>query len=957
MFSPSGTSDQYKCFLTLNNRELLIGTKDGKVIKRRLKDEIMDLGFNSSSENIYYSVLEEEPRILFKVDGKIRSIKKLDSNNILILSHLGGIFRYDTTLDIYVTINEESKNSYDRMWNLIIIDENNFITTGSRGSIYLWIYDGGNFESKTYKISEHSFFCINWINKKHHKLLVNNYRGESFIISINGNELIEEKNFRMTSNLQDFIIYEDYLISVNYYGKISIYTFQETTPQEVMNFELDSSQGNNVMRSKETGEILIGTGRKLIMIDKNFQEVLELDIGIEQIIHYGDIELFLTESDLVRINFEKATPPIEISDYKYKKFGLVGDSQTGKTSFCRFLGTGIGEAEASSRGTHVWSISLEEEEGLFSDPIHDRRILYFDLAGQETEHFTYFPKIYDSDVILLFYHAERADTFTNAIAYYEELREYNKHAKFFFIQTHSDAGQRVLLRTIEREFDRVGVNFNTQLIKLDNKSGNGFDQYKQRIIDNLEWEATPITFRLPIYDKVEGIIHSFYLDESEVQISVKELSELVKLDEKRLDKILRSFYDQGYFDYLINKGVVLINHQGYTNMSSMVANLIAQEGGFASTALIYNNLVKDANDVIFINNILTYYRNNNICLIFKEGEIAFETLIFKRKLHESFRADILQRYPIPNNLTKLEYKNYFINISELILFLNHLHLSLLSICKKKVLLQTNEADGAFLYIEINKKIGSNGILSCSFGLNKNNTVLSTDIIEKITRFFWTLLEDNLINLSVEESYPVVENSQEEGKIILKRILNHPCERPYLDFKKEIDLGSNLRVAEYLKDIIALTNSAYFSKGLGLLAVGIVEKDCEITSFQGIEDISNLEQRTSQIIEQYLNFGPNLEFVPININTLFEWQIAGDIPITIPFKEEHKNTENQDQIVLIIFKRINYRVCDLKKEILFQKHNKTKKYYPGMSWIRLSSHTYSLSEPKRMILREENSSFL
>ena len=941
---------KFQCSLLLENGMIFIGSDDGKVFQNKLLevDEIP----NTSKNDTYTSILKNAKHEILSLDGVIRSIQELNDEEIIILSSFGGIIIYNLNDKTNQLVNEEVPyDSSFKRWRLLVINEDQFITIGNWGSIELWYKENSQFLNIiSYNPYKHASFCIEWLNRETKEIIINNYVGESIIYEVRINELIEQQRIDLERNIQKLITFEEYLIAVNYYGEVSIYNKKEDF-KEVTNFQIDPSRGNWIQESKETGKILIGTNKKLLLLDKKFEDVEELDIGIKQILSYGSNDIFLTDNDVVKLNYSKAKPPSEIRDYKFKKVSLVGNSQTGKTSFCSYLDNQEGDAPLSTYGTHLWSIPYEESQ--FSWFQEDKRILYLDLAGQEEEHFTYFPKILDSDVILLFYQGIRQDTFEQAIKYYKELKPKCKKAKFYFIQTFSDQLQRVRDSTIRQEFDKLNIDYETQLIKVDNSSGTGFDEYHDKVLNKLEWESTPITYRLPLFDTIESIIHDFYVKGTENEIELSTLSDVINLDKNRTENIIELYYSKGFIDYLVEEKTIIINHKKYAQIQSLVANVIVQKDGKASREVIYKEIAETQQDVIFIDNILKYYRQNKIGAIFKEGDPNKEVFIFPRKLKDSINIDKGIEKSLTERSIDFRHKKIKIDVAEVISFLNQFPLTLRNISKTELLLERNDSndDSIFVYIALNKRTESDDIFYSSIRI-PIEIQIDKGIQDALTNFFWNHLGQNICDFSLKESEKTCIPSNEGVPEILKKILNHPCERPYLDFKLLLDLSTSTKQAEFIKDVIALTNMGYNCGNNSYLIVGVEEKHCKIKSFKDVEKFRVLEQQISQIINQNIEFCTLSEIIPLKINDIFQWQQKDEISEKIPFKENHKETTSEDRIMIIKLNRVPNSVCDLSRDFTFKNENgRPDKFNKGTSWMRTSSHTYKIGEYKRKILRK------
>ncbi|MHA1723367.1 MAG: RNA-binding domain-containing protein [Promethearchaeota archaeon] len=952
IFDPYYEEERYNCCCLLSNDEILIGTTKGKVIKRKLKpiEDIKNL--EQTLDNDFIGLLDDNSEVILTFSGVIRSIQKISKTKCIILSSFGGIQIYDLISKDFEIINIERNEKHSKAWRLLVLDEFNFVTVGNYGQIIHWdIKDTVN-KNCIYR-DRHAFFCLDWYDRDAKIFFMNNYIGTCYLWKFENNEIIELNKSFLEGNIQKIEILDDYLLAITYSGKICAYLKNNATHRKVFEFNIRPSTGNWIYYSNLKNQIIAGTDDNLIYIDGNFQGVKELNISAKQIIEYYDIILILTNDNLVLPNYNKASPPITLRNYKYKKIGLVGDSQVGKTSFCKYLEQGDGSSIQSSFGIHVWSIPFSNSidgDGIFENL--ERRILYFDLAGQKGEHFTYFPKIYNSDIILLFFQAIKPETFDQAINYYKELKEECPNAKFYFIQTFSEQRSRVRKDTISREFSALGLNIKEHLIELSSTTGKGYDIYQSKVLDTLEWNSAPAVFRLPIFDDFEAIIHDFYKNRTFDRLELNELKALISLDEKRLNLVAKSYYEQGYFDYIEDEKLILINNQEYAQIQSDIANLIAQNNGYANKNYIYESLDPDKKYITYITNILNYYRDNKVIAIFKEDDSNKETFIFPKKLKEdiTINQDILPL--LPRNHYNFEYTNFEVKIEELLNFFNEYPLNLKLLSKKELILIGDQPNNPVVVdCKYNREF-SDSCKSLSLGVKKvapEDYKMEREILNKIHIY----LKDHISDLSFKGEISFLVEDLQDDENVLKKILNNPHERPYFDFKRELDLTNNENIMKFLKNVIALSNMAFLNFNIAFLIIGIEEENGNIIKLHDVSEIGNLEQQISQKIREYLFNHPNYEIINIKISDLYKWQCNGEIPDTIPFTTNQKSNECNEKIVIVKLKKIPRKVCEIKKEISFtNKRGKTVIYKEGDSWMRIGSHTYRITENYREIIRNK-----
>jgi hypothetical protein len=258
-------ADEFQCCLVLESGIIFIGTTSGKVFESQLIEEEKISNFEFKSNINYESVLKDDLKEILTMDGKIRSIERLNNEEIIILSHYGGIMLYNLNSKTNQLINKEFSSARSNKWRLLVIEEDIFIIVGNYGLVEIWYKEDNQFQYKVMTSSKHASFCIDWINREEKTILINNFSGETFIYQFENLELIEQQQLSLDWNLQKSIIFEDYLVAVNFYGSVSIYNMVDEF-KKVTEFQIDSSTGNYVQKSQELNRILIGSDRKLLIL-------------------------------------------------------------------------------------------------------------------------------------------------------------------------------------------------------------------------------------------------------------------------------------------------------------------------------------------------------------------------------------------------------------------------------------------------------------------------------------------------------------------------------------------------------------------------------------------------------------------------------------------------------------------------------------------------------------------
>ncbi|MHA1757359.1 MAG: RNA-binding domain-containing protein [Promethearchaeota archaeon] len=929
----SDEEEKFTCCYVLSNSEILIGTNKGRLLLGLINlDVLKNQGF---SNNKMINVLKNEPteKYSFQNNGAIRTIKELDADNLIILNELGGIIVYKKNLEECYQIQENLGGKYNKHWNLLVLNENNFITIGNYRQIKHWKREGDKFKFNLISSNGSAIFFIEWFDKNNNLFFTNDFKGKTDLWKFEGDKIYNINSFNIIGNLQHCVILDNkYMIGTTYHGEICIYNIKNQRLTVLESFLFSLYKGNYVWSSNELNKIVIGRDSNLILLSKEFSEIHEMEIEGKQIFSIKGVDLILTSKTIVRPNYSKQELFTDLIEYKYIKIGLVGDSGVGKTCFCKYLESEIFEETKSSFGKHVWTISLEEQ----------RKLLLYDLAGQKSELYTFFPMIQDSDIIFIFFKGNDTHTFDQAVSYYKELNQKCPTTTFYFIQTFSDERPRVRDFYIKEKFDEMKLDINEHLFKISSKNGEGFDSIRNKIFNKFDWSKAHVIQRLRIFNIVEEKLHDLYKDQVK-KITINNFSEIIEhiIDTFRLEKIIDFFSKLGFIEYISEDKEIIINDEEYSILYSEIPEYIDQKGGYVYT----NDLIKDLGDnkikKKYIKNILQYYKENDIGIFFKEDDAQNEMLIIERKLrdHLNIPAESLQEL----DKYSFENSNDKINIQQLLHFLSDKPLILEGISKNELLFKLIDNEN---YNRIYFKFD----IDLSTIPNRKILIFGTNIKEDIEDF---KIGKELLNfiekLTGNSSYD--SKTKENFKEELKTLLKTPYENAYLEFKKQLNLDTNEGKAKLIKEIIALANSSYQNENKAYLLVGIEERQNKIIGIHNVNNLGKLEQTISNFINEYINNGLNFQFIPIKVNKLYLWQQKNEISEEIPFSEEQKNENCNDQIIMIKLIRSPNQIYELKKDINFYDNNKSKRFDKFSAWKRTSSHTHKLSENERQILRK------
>ena len=930
-------NDTFTCCYLLeeDNTKLYVGSLKGSlyIVELLTVDEIKKLTFDDKFVRVMKSYRE-----LAVIKGTIRSIQRFNEDNLIIISDYGAIVFYNLKNNQIYKLRDNDFSytaSKNKLWRLLVIDENNFLTSGNFNQLYLWHKSKTSYSLQSFEKGKQAIFCLDWFNEDTQKILTNDYQGETKIWSFINGELKLQKIFILADNLQKTIIFEGMLISVDYFGNTHVYRIdKEENMQKMDEFTISGHRGNWVHLSKENDFILIGTEYELIFIDKSYETINIINnIQIKQIFSIDDLDLFLIGKSVVRVDQNKRIFPEVLQKYKYVKIGLVGNSGAGKTCFCKYLETRTFVDTESSLGKHVWTIPFDQGE--------NKVVQYYDLAGQSNELFTYFPLIKDVDIILLFFKSSDQDTFDKAIQYYNELKISNKNTQFFFIQAFDDYSDDRKIREgfIKDELESIGFDPELHLVKTSSKSGSGFQDYTDKVLHNYDWSNAPNRMKLKIHDTVEKEIHLLYTQGIE-NITLQNLKKKVDIPIKMLKGTILNLVNEGMIDFIEQSNLVLINDKKYAVFQSKIANRISEKGFLDTKTILDFYSEKNPLYEKYIRNIIQYYRNNQIARFYKEGDDE-EIIIFPNKLPNSIAipSDIKEIKEVEKII--FEYNNE-INPDTFLLELSDIPLVIKGLSKHEFLFLVKNTNSPILIeLNIKKTYEETSNFICTFRINitddRDKTIRKT-LIDKIMN----CIGNNLIK-QISELNELQKKISESNPIeTIKKILSYPKENQFMDFKTEYHIENRIQKAEAIKDVCALTNSSISNNNTAYLVIGLEEQDGKIISVKDVSNNYRLGSQIPNLIGNSIAEPPFVEIHEFKINQLTEWQKKKEISNEIPFKASQSNPSNQGKILLIKLTRSPNSVCESDRRI-----NNIKE---GDSWFRISSHTYLIRQYYRDNLR-------
>lgn len=293
--------------------------------------------------------------------------------------------------------------------------------------------------------------------------------------------------------------------------------------------------------------------KKLFAITKN--EIIILDIETTGIHRYPNPDcqyLFEREKEFLVIH-KKGIFKIEIKEpettlyqsFQYSKVGVIGHTQTGKSTICNaIIYDDFDPSIKSTEMRTVWDWELNNENPL--------KIILHDFGGQSSIIPAHLPHLIDSDLILIVYNQNSPITFEIAMHIREELIEdFGYKNNFIFIQTHSDERDRISRHIIKYNKENPEEKINPIITGLseDNNKIEGVEDLKDKIyaeIRNLKPKRQIITNETESILKLVESLQESNIEEIKFDDFYNEINEILgNIKKKYLLYVLRSLGVQG----------------------------------------------------------------------------------------------------------------------------------------------------------------------------------------------------------------------------------------------------------------------------------------------------------------------------------------------------------------------------------------------------------------------------
>jgi len=680
-----------------NLSKLIIGTNFGNIYLCTIEltnEKIED--FIDSSEQ--FLTLIDNLGCLKKIkkfNNEIRSIELLSKNQIVVASKGGDIailkFK-DGNLENTQYL-QRGKHKQDQVWRVAKLNNKQFLSSGTYGTLILWSKCENGWTNKRLTGHSHSIFCLDKIGKN--KVITNDYKGinilwnfnseieESFVEKTIGNmqhaSQIDEKSFAMIN--RSGIIYQFYLVEDDY-----IYE---------ANYSLASGKGRDIVLYKNI--LIAGTSEELIFIDSESLETSFIPkLSCREIKIINNNIFTLINQNLVYIDKEKSERYEEQKIFNYAKIGLIGHTGVGKSSLCYYLKNNTLDVELKSTfGRRIWTLNRNDDFELEDN----QQILLYDIAGQESQLFTFYESLSDSDIIFIIFKQTDNETLNRALSHLKELKKFTSpNCKYYLIRNFTDDPHNSV----------QGIDFSSilerhkidRMFSISSKKGSNINKLKSAIIEDINWKKTKKMVQSKHFAVVSEVLENLLSEKNIDTMSVKDFQDILKLKipKKHLRYIFNILTKQGLIEYIKDLDQVIINDKKYNTLKSLIPELIKNKNGIITTRELLKKLSEGKEQIeTYIRFQIKLLERNLEAVVFFEGVESKELILVPRHFSDEtteLPSNFLSLIPEENEISfKTNEDNFsWYNFLDSIIDLN---LNVVQICKKSGVFTT--VDNSFCF--------------------------------------------------------------------------------------------------------------------------------------------------------------------------------------------------------------------------------------------------------------------
>ena len=576
----------------ITNKHTYVFTESGNILHCETKNLLM---IEPRVTGNYIKMLNSlKLKLIGKVPGNISFASKLTEDKLLLsFKNQIRMLKKSSEGKNFVMFNIAKTNK--EIWRLLVINRTMFISTSKYGELLLWKKHSLNWKSTSISYSEQSIFCIDKFEPGSDAFLTSDYRGLNSLWKFDKNSNLTRTEIRPTSsNMQRVVIIDKNTFAMNnFYGEVFIFEKNVVTAK----FNISDLPEGGLVYFKPKKELIYGSHTSIVFLNPETYAMRRLNLELEKRILNLQIfqnRLFaITKKEILMINLDAKAKTIKKIENKYYKVAILGQTGVGKSTLCSVLHEKYTQ-QLSSHGRTIWELVLKKS---------GRPILMHDIAGQNTQLYTSFANLANSDLIFVLFKKTHNETFKEAKSIISELKLFSSEPKnIHLIMTHADhdleAYDTEIDEFIEEEslpnrFVKISMTEDEQTnIEVIHKIINSLDNRKaQTVISTLFFEDVLETLeekRENCKKKGESLI--LKLDEFRAEMKTHFFTDL------HLAHLMNYFSETGKITYLKESKEIIIHDHIFNQLQTVIPILLSSNNGIITQhdlRLKLYNLSKD----------------------------------------------------------------------------------------------------------------------------------------------------------------------------------------------------------------------------------------------------------------------------------------------------------------------------------------------------------------------------
>ncbi len=533
---------------------------------------------------VRWDLKSKQYEILYQCNSPIETISKSTKNEIAVGCNSGLSFTFTLEKPNNQNILQEATYSKaTRVWRSVWISPDRLLVSSTYGVLNLFQRDRGVWQESSLGGHGDSIFGLG----SNDKLVASgDWIGKIIIRQNIEGQYLELDRLKIPAAIEGISWDKDNsFATIDEFGHINFFEPSMDAPEWKLVYETDtaSSRGTSVLLTDDGRTIFAGTYTEVIQFDLDTQQVQILQIQNTKAIFSKDNIIFvLTAHGLSSFERAKVVVPEDAVKYQYCKVSLIGHTGAGKTTLCSLITSGSTKDIKSTFGKRIWNWTLPPTQ---TSP--DKRIVFHDHGGQETVLDTFLPFLADSDVVLIFFKKTDKTTFEKALQILEELESLvTDKTKIFFVETFIDHKIDEINRTKLNDLIKGGKILDC--LEVSPTSKEGIEEFKQRLIETIDWNTTRTMIRSEHVESLERSI-SVLIAEKTTVLPFNKLKQFHESNSERsittnhLKFLLANFSSQGSIEYYPDVlDSIIFNDERYNELRSKIPIVVEQKKGIIS---------------------------------------------------------------------------------------------------------------------------------------------------------------------------------------------------------------------------------------------------------------------------------------------------------------------------------------------------------------------------------------